>query len=451
MELESIVERYILRHHLLDKGKLYLVALSGGADSVTLFLVLLRLGFHIEAVHCNFHLRGDESDRDEQFVKDICESNHVVLHISHFDTRSYSESHHVSIEMAARELRYSYFEKLRHDISAEGICVAHHQDDSVETFLMNIIRGTGIHGLTGIRPVNGYIIRPLLCVSRSEIEQYLGSVHQKYVTDSTNLIDDVVRNKIRIDVMPILKSINPSVADNMVKTMEHVSDLLPLIDHTLEMSVRDVVTERTHYIEISVSRLLKTEAPESILYHIIRKYGFTSAQTEQIFMRLESGSGKVYQSEKYDLITDRDTLLVTEHLVCPSSLKIPEDGCYEYQEGVKYRFKYLSRSEIQNLKCAKNEVLFDADKVKFPLTLRGIHTGDKFIPFGMNGAKLISDFMTDMKMNKIEKNSQLILSDADDNILWVVGRRADNRCRIDESTQMILSVTEELDSSSTLC
>ena len=187
MSVINKVSGFIGKHQLLSRDGLHLVALSGGADSVALLLILLRLGYRVEAVHCNFRLRGSESDRDEQFVKDLCEKNGVALHLIHFDTTEYASLHQVSIEMAARELRYGYFRQLCQDIGAETVCVAHHRDDTVETLLMNMLRGSGIHGLTGIRPRNGQIVRPLLCVNRQDIELFLHSIGQSHVTDSTNL------------------------------------------------------------------------------------------------------------------------------------------------------------------------------------------------------------------------------------------------------------------------
>ena len=203
--MKKKVADFIGKHGLLSREGLHLVALSGGADSVALLLILKDLGYRIEAAHCNFHLRGEESNRDEAFVKKLCQEQNIPLHLIHFDTKEYADLHQVSIEMAARDLRYGYFRQLRKDIGAEKVCVAHHRDDAVETLLMNLMRGSGVHGLTGIRACNGEIVRPLLDVSRQEIETYLHSIGQDYVMDSTNLVDDVVRNKIRLNVLPLLE------------------------------------------------------------------------------------------------------------------------------------------------------------------------------------------------------------------------------------------------------
>ena len=218
------VEAFIKKESLISKKGLHLVALSGGADSVALLRILLDLGYDIEAAHCNFHLRGEESNRDELFVKNLCQRLDIKLHLIHFDTTEYAALHQVSIEMAARDLRYGYFSQLLKDIGASTVCVAHHRDDAVETLLMNLLRGSGIHGLTGIRPHNGHIVRPLLCVSRQEIEDYLRSIGQDNVTDSTNLQPDVLRNKVRLQLLPLLEQLNPGASDNIARSAYYISE-----------------------------------------------------------------------------------------------------------------------------------------------------------------------------------------------------------------------------------
>ena len=228
------VVQYIERHKLFSPDDKILVALSGGADSVALLRLLLSLGYTCEAAHCNFHLRGAESDRDEHFVRQLCLEHRVTLHTVHFNTEQEAKERHISIEMAARELRYAWFEKTREACSAAVIAVAHHQDDSVETLLLNLIRGTGINGLRGIRPRNGHIVRPLLCLDRKEIVGYLESIGQAYVTDSTNLQDEYTRNKIRLNLLPMMQEINPSVKESILKTAEHLDDAASIYNIGIE-------------------------------------------------------------------------------------------------------------------------------------------------------------------------------------------------------------------------
>ena len=279
--LAGRVEAFIKKERLIIWEGLHLVALSGGADSVALLLVLKQLGCHIEAVHCNFHLRGEESDRDESFVKNLCSEQDIKLHLIHFDTNEYAAVHQVSIEMAARELRYRYFEQLRQDIGAETICVAHHRNDAVETLLMNLMRGAGIHGLTGIHPKNGAIVRPLLCVSRDEIEDYLHARGQAYVTDSTNLQPDVLRNKIRLQLLPLVEEIYAGATENIAfdQRSQHAQHAFGIISILFKCKVdaRSIL----HCFLAEIARCPKVQ-PRSILYrhfftyHIITPYNNVS-------------------------------------------------------------------------------------------------------------------------------------------------------------------------------
>ena len=247
----SKVSAYVKKHNLLDSNELYIVAVSGGADSVALLLLLHEHGYRVHAAHCNFHLRGDESDRDEAFCVELCEHLGVELHRVHFDTQTYADLHKVSIEMAARELRYQWFEQLRKDMGAAGICVAHHRDDSVETVLLNLVRGTGLRGLCGIQPKNGFVLRPLLCVSRAEIEAFLNEKEQGYVTDSTNLEADVQRNIVRLRVLPLLQKLNPAVADNIQRTCENLMEaqnvLTGILDNLNKSNILEL-SELSQYV-----------------------------------------------------------------------------------------------------------------------------------------------------------------------------------------------------------
>ena len=284
----SKVDNYIRKYKLLDFRELYLVALSGGADSVALLVMLRENGYRVHAAHCNFHLRGDESDRDEAFCVSLCERLGIELHRVHFDTRTYAELHKVSIEMAARELRYKWFEQLRADIGAAGICVAHHRDDSVETVLMNLVRGTGLRGLCGIQPRNGFVLRPLLDVSREDIEAYLAAKGQKYVTDSTNLVDDVMRNKIRLNILPILRELNPAVSENIQRTAEHLTEAQRVLDGITELYKNRKL--------LDLNELTKYSSSEYIIFEWLKYYGFNGNQIAQI-MNAETGIDET--DEKY--------------------------------------------------------------------------------------------------------------------------------------------------------
>lgn len=429
------VKTYIKTHQLLDTNKRYIVALSGGADSVCLLLMLKELGYNIEAVHCNFLLRGDESYRDEEFAKALCEEHQVPLHLIHFDTKTYAELHKVSIEMAARDLRYQYFEQLRKDIHADGICVAHHEDDSVETILMNLLRGTGIHGLSGIKPRNGFILRPLLCVSRQEIESWLDVRHQKYVTDSTNFEDDVVRNKLRLNVIPLLQQITLSAKANILKTAQHISESTLVYDDYIRKTIDWLIVNNTLNLE-----MLKTEpSPECILYHWLSAYGFSSAHIENICQALPvSSAGKEWHSDSHQLTIHQGNLVLEPQTEEGRTLRIPETGTYIYNDNTKIRLKIVKGQEIIK---SSDVACLNLKSIQFPLVLRPTQTGDRFQPFGMKGTKLVSDYLTDKHLSVFEKRRTLVLCDKNKQIVWLVGHRPDGRFCISDSTEETLVVT----------
>lgn len=433
------VSDFIVKHQLLSHDALHLVALSGGADSVALLLILQQLGYQIEAAHCNFHLRGEESDRDEDFVKSLCKKLDIPFHVIHFDTKEYASLHKVSIEMAARELRYGYFRQLSQDICAASVCVAHHRDDVVETLLMNLLRGSGIHGLIGIRPKNGPIVRPLLCVSREEIEQYLHSIGQDYMTDSTNLVDDVMRNKIRLHVLPLLKEINPKAAENIDMTSQYIREAEKIFDESIEKQKADLVQWASNgFTSVSIPRLIKLPSPEYFLHEWLSPCGFNGQQIEQIVSHLKGEAGREFQTSTHTLVIDRETLILAPCQVPMKTIKMPEEGRYRYDENTTFVVKLSNDLTIsKTYDC----ITLDAATVHFPLTIRPVQTGDRFCPFGMEGHRLVSDFLTDLKLSILDKRRQLVITEGNGRIIWVVGLRNDNRFRVTEKTSEILRLS----------
>ena len=420
----SKVKDYIKQHNLLNSNDLYIVALSGGADSVALLLFLDEMGYQVHAAHCNFHLRGAESDRDEAFCESLCLQKNIPFHRIHFDTLTYAETHHVSVEMAARELRYGYFEQLRKDIGASGICVAHHRDDSVETVLLNLIRGTGLRGLTGIQPRKGYILRPLLCVSRQEIEQYLQAKGQSYVTDSTNLVAEVQRNVVRLKVLPLLETINPAVADNIQRTAENLTEAQSVLDVAIE-NIRNAKILEYRELERFGSR-------EYILYEWAKQYGFNGSQVKDM---LTAETGSVFSSSMgYDLLVDRDSYLVEPILKPYKEVRIPEEGTYILDEITKIKVKKCPAYVSKNPSVAT----LDAQKVAFPLTVRRVEEGDRMQPYGMRGTKLLSDLMTDCKLSLFDKRRQLVVVDAQGVVIWAVGLRVSQQVAVTDHTSEVL-------------
>ena len=436
--MKNKVADFIANHQLLTKDDLHLVALSGGADSVALLRILCDLGYRVEAAHCNFRLRGEESDRDEFFVKHLCQKLNVKLHLIHFDTTEYATLHQVSIEMAARELRYRYFEQLRQDIGAETVCVAHHRDDAVETLLMNLLRGSGIHGLTGIRPRNGHIVRPLLGVGRQEIEEYLHSIGQDYVTDSTNLQPDVLRNKLRLQLIPLLEQLYPGATANIARSATYLSEAEKVYNAEISCEQEACISGNPHSSSlIPHSSFYTAPSPLCLLHEWLSPLGFNRSQIDQILSSLDGESGREFSSATHTLVIDREGIVVEPVSPPMKSLVIPEPGNYRLSENLCLKVQLSDDISISKLAdCAT----LDQAKVLFPLTVRPVQSGDMFQPFGMEGRKLVSDFLTDRKLTILEKRRQLVVTDATGTIIWLVGLRTDHRFRITPETRRILKI-----------
>ena len=443
--METFVDRiknFISSNALLKDGAHVIVGVSGGADSTALLRILLELGYPCIAVHCNFHLRGAESDRDQQFVTDLCSNLGVELVVCNYDTQSYARQKGISIEMAARELRYADFERIRKERNADAICIAHHRDDSVETLLLNLIRGTGIKGLTGIKPQNGYIIRPLLCVSRQEIEQYLKSLGQPYITDSTNLEADYTRNKIRLELLPLMRSINPSADSSIETTASHLQQAYAFYSQAIEQARKEVIQDAGNSFTINIEKLKQTPSIQALLFEILSPLGFNDAQISDVAASLDSQPGTEFASATHHIIKDRDAFIVS-----PIGAKAFTNVTFLAKQGVSINLsdgKTLTVSSAPAgtpISTDLSVATFDADHLmNGSLLIRPWKDGDWFIPFGMKGRKLVSDYLTDSKISAADRKNQLVVTHGND-IIWILGLRTDNRYRVTDSTRQQLILT----------
>ncbi len=426
----------------IDKSEPLLVAISGGADSVALLHYLVMHNYYCIATHCNFHLRGDESDRDQEFVQAFCDHLSVPLHIAHFDTKKYAAENNMSIEMAAREQRYQYFDKLSDDLNIKYIAVAHHADDQSETFLLNLIRGTGIRGLSGMKPINGKIIRPLLKYSRQDIELYCRAHKLKFVTDSTNLSDAYVRNRIRHKVVPELKSINLSFLKTMRHNMQHLSDIAEIFAGLVEAFKGKAVVELEGQVLISMEHLQELQNPEPYIYEIVSPYGFSADSIHKMANCVDLHHwGRIFFTEKYRAIVDRFNLIIiprdtdqesNEHLI--------EADQAEIFSPIHLTFRMFDKTEDFQMSKTTDKIHIDAEKIYFPLKLRHWENGDAFRPLGMKGYKKVSDFFVDNKFSQLEKEQTWLLLSGEE-IIWIVGKRIDDRVKITEKTKQILELT----------
>ena len=400
--IQQRVIRYIEKEHLFSPDDKLLVALSGGADSVALLRVLHTAGYQCEAAHCNFHLRGEESNRDEQFVRQLCQKYGIRLHTIDFNTTQYATEKRISIEMAARELRYNWFEKIKEECGAHVITVAHHQDDSVETILA--------------------IVRPLLCINREEIIRYLQQIGQNFVTDSTNLEDEYTRNKIRLNLLPLMQEINPSVKSSLIETSNHLNDVATIYNKVIDEARTRIITPEG----IRIDALLDEPAPDAFLFETLHPLGFNSAQIKDIANSLHGQSGKQFVSKEWRVIKDRNLLLL-------ETIRPEDESTLPYQL-IKEEREFTPDFRIPR---EKETACFDADKLNEEIHCRKWQAGDTFIPFGMTGKKKISDYLTDRKFSISQKERQWVLC-CGERIAWLIGERTDNRFRIDETTKRVI-------------
>jgi tRNA(Ile)-lysidine synthase len=432
----TTVRKYINKHHLLSGNKPVIVGFSGGSDSVTLLSVLVRLGYSCIPAHCNFHLRDKESDADEAFAESFAHALGLPFIKTDFNTRRYAFEKRISTEMAARELRYQWFEEMRTRTDAQAIAVAHHRDDNVETLLMNLIRGTGLRGIRGIQSKNGFIIRPLLATSKKDIQEWIATEQLAYVTDSSNLSDIYTRNFIRLRVLPLLEEINPSVKESIARASAHLSAVEEIYQSVIEKAKTVVMKEDNR---ISIEDLRQFPSPETILYELLTPFHFTRLVAENIFEALDKEPGKIFYSPTHRLIKDRDCLLISpiEDAKLRQYIIETEEGLWNGP--INLLFQKITAGATFSPETSKDSASIDCDKLSFPLTLRTWQPGDWFVPFGMNGSKKLSDYFSDRKYSRLDKEQAWLLCSGD-NIIWIVGERIDNRFKVDKTTKCILSM-----------
>ncbi len=436
MNTHEKVFQYIGKHQLIMPNEAVVVGLSGGSDSIVLLHILISLGYKCVAAHCNFHLRGEESQRDEAFVRQLCQDKSITLLVKDFNTQAHADKNRISIEMSARELRYGWFEQLLKDLGIPCLAIAHHQDDSVETTLLNLIRGTGIKGLKGISPKNGNIIRPLLCLTKKEINDYAKTSDLKYVDDSSNGKTIYQRNKIRLEILPLMEQINPSIKDTIGRMSQHLSQVEHIYASFIQKEKENVMQNN----QISISELKKTMEPEALLFEILAPYGFNSDQIAQVYKSLNGISGKTFFSPTHRLVRNRENLVIDKILESRNESFIIDESTSHLSFPIHLKIEPISSLESFVVPKSTHTLCLDRDKISFPLILRRWEKGDWFVPFGMNGKKKLSDYFSDNKFSIIDKESSWILT-SKNKIIWIVGHRSDNRFKVDSNTKKILKIT----------
>ena len=428
--MKNKVQHFIDEKLLFTREDKLILGISGGADSVCLMHILLALNYSFELAHCNFNLRAEESDADEVFVKELAKKYQLEIHIKQFDTLEYASKNKISTQMAARDLRYAWFDDLLNKTNSKYIAIAHHENDDVETFFINLVRGSGLTGLLGIKEKNNAVVRPLLSVSRLDIEQYLNEKGLLFRQDSSNASLKYLRNKIRHELMPLLTEMNPSIQDTIkgeIKILEGVSQIYTTKTEEIR---KELMQEKNGIVKFKISDLLALNSLQNYLYELLNPYGFVTI--DAIAKTLQGQSGKQFFSATHQLVVDREYILI-------SPVKIENEVFVIAEKTVDLLIPLSLKFKIT---ADKNIVLdsaiakLDFEKLKFPLTLRKWQEGDKFMPLGMKKFKKLSDFFIDIKFSILDKQEQWLLCSGDD-IVWVVGCRIDERYKLETDTKKV--------------
>lgn len=412
-----------------------IIAVSGGVDSIVLFHLCLKLKLNFFVAHCNFKLREKESDLDEKFVRDLAIKHNIKFYTKSFNTKKLSNNDNKSIQMVARELRYSWFEELSKELNIKHILTAHHLDDSLETFLINLSRGSGIDGLLGIPKVNDTVFRPLLIFKKDEILSYAKENKITWREDSSNKKNEYLRNQIRLEVLPKLKEINPNLLENFSKSIDRLQQSKSIIKDKMDSFISDVSFTRDENIYFEINKIKQVSNIDAYLYELLKKYNFT--QWDDIRDLLDSQSGKQIVSKTHKLLKDRDHLILAKNSELENKpLLINKSSKEVVVSAGKIKVSIAKKISKQDL----DVIYLDSAKLDFPLRVRNVLSGDYFYPFGMNGKKKVSKYLKDKKTSVFDKDKVLILETSKNKIIWVVGMRLDDRFSVTDDTKEITKI-----------
>ena len=442
---------YIKKENLFNSSDKILLTVSGGIDSLAMVELFHHAGFNFGIAHCNFQLRGEESDGDEIFVRSIAEKYSLKFHLIKFDTAIYAKKNKVSIQIAARELRYQWFEEIRASNNYSFIATAHHKDDSIETFFINLIRGSGISGLHGILSKNANVIRPLLFTNKNDITKYVKSCKIYYRDDSSNASEKYIRNKIRLKLIPLLKELNPNINQTIAEDIKRLANTEKIYRKEIFNKSLIVVEKHNNSISFSIKELKKLDPIESYLFEFLQPFGFNFAVVNEIVASLDGLSGKKFLSATHRLVKDREYLLidkipaalpkVSQAMLTPqiANFQIDEENNIIENMGLKFVINKLLKPSVFSFPASNKIASFDYNKLNFPLELRKWQKGDVFQPIGMKGKKLISDFFIDEKFSIQQKENAWLLTSRG-KIIWLVGHRMDDKFKVTDKTIKIYIV-----------
>lgn len=494
MDLLKSFIKYIQEQNLFQKNDYLLLAVSGGADSVALCELCFQAGFHFEMAHCNFQLRGEESERDEKFVRQLAEKYWTKVFVKKFDTKKYAQENKVSMQVAARELRYGWFDELLNEVSptiynaASGqsdnqlpvdisqissnpvpktssllpktshliptgsylvpqtshLLTAHHANDNIETLLMNFFKGTGIKGLQGILPKQGKIIRPLLFAKKEEIVSFINENNLEFVEDSSNSSEKYTRNFFRLQLIPSIQNVFPQVEENLINNIDRFKEIEILYKQSVELHKKNLLEQKGNEVHIPALKLLKSKPLKTIVYEIIKEYGFTAHQTDEALHLLNSESGKYISSATHRILKNRNWLIIAPlNTLEANHILINQNDKEIVFESGKLIFKKedAKANGFGNEKISSSHftAMLDAKNITFPLLLRKWKQGDYFYPLGMQKKKKLSKFFIDQKMSLTEKEKVWVI-ESNKRIIWIIGKRIDDRFKITPKTKKVLSI-----------
>jgi len=430
---------YIEENNLISQSDRVLLAVSGGIDSMVMAHLFLSIGTDFGIAHCNFCLRGEESDRDEDFVKQFALSHNKPFFSKRFDTTGFASGKGISIQMAARELRYEWFEEIRVKHNFSSISVAHNLDDNVETFLINLSRGTGIAGLTGMKPGQKNIIRPLLFATRNKIIEYSKHNLVSYREDKSNAETKYTRNKIRHKILPLFREINPSFENTISETAERLNDINEIAVNYIS-EIRGAISEvKNDMVTFRIDGLKKLSPGHTFLFELFRPYGIGKGQLEDLVNLINGTTGNQLITSEFRLIKNRNEILISgRETLSEDSFEISEiEGFSKYSEKISAEIKTINEGFV--IPVASNVACFDAEKISFPMVIRKWRNGDSFYPLGMKQKKKLSDYFVDNKYSFFQKENCRIL-ESQGSIIWIINDRIDNRYRISPTTKRALII-----------
>jgi len=433
-------QNYIEQQKLCNRNNRILLTVSGGVDSMTMLDLFVKTGYEVAVAHCNFHLRGTESDGDEQFVVSACTDYGVEVFVKHFDTKAYARQNGLSVQVAARNLRYDWFEELRQEKNFDLIAVGHHADDRVETFFINLLRGSGITGLKGIPVKRGRIIRPLLFAEREEIERYAREHEIPYREDSSNREDKYLRNKVRKQLLPRLKEMTDNYEETVVASLNRLAEADNLLQQLLEEKFDGLVTRKGKILSIRLEELSKLKPLEMWVYYLLRRFEFNRDTTDKISAAvINRQTGSVFHAPACRALVDRDYLLIKPDDETDATEYLIEENIFEIINPLHLKIDLADNHENRAVDRTSEVAQLDADQLEFPLKIRHWRGGDKFTPLGMSGTKLVSDYFIDNKINRFEKENIWLLISGDE-IVWIIGHRISENYKISSRTRRIMTL-----------